>query len=84
MQLTFWYRYVTLDIAGQRAATFPDLIVTLGTKGTPLAGEEVCKGQDVYVLVIPDKRVAAAADRARLFRHMESIIRKPFHELGRR
>jgi len=78
LELAFWHRYVALDVAGQRVATFPDLIVTLGAKGTPLSGTEVSKGQDVYLVVVPGKRFApeTTARQRAVYREIEGIIGK--------
>jgi DUF917 family protein len=58
-ELTFWHRFVALDVAEERVATFPDLIVTLGARGTPLGGVELARGQDVYIVTAPNKRRAS-------------------------
>lgn len=52
MQLTYNHRYCELLIDGQKSAVFPDLIITLGILGTPLTGEEVFIGQDLYLMVV--------------------------------
>jgi DUF917 family protein len=49
--LTYSQRYLLLSENGKQMAAFPDLIITLGTLGTPLAGEEVFIGQDLYLIV---------------------------------
>jgi DUF917 family protein len=49
--LTYSQRYLELSEDGKQAAAFPDLIITLGTLGTPLAGEEVFIGQDIYLII---------------------------------
>lgn len=79
LELVFWHRYIALDVAGRRVATFPDLIVTLGAKGTPLSGEEVCKGQEVYVVVTPGRRFVPkkAAQRRAVYREIEDITGRP-------
>ena len=51
LQLTYNQRYTQLIVDGQQIAVFPDLIITLGILGTPLTGEEVFMGQDLYLLV---------------------------------
>ena len=50
--LKLQHRYSNLTVDGKQVAAFPDLIVTLGTKGTPLAGEEVSKGQEIYIITV--------------------------------
>lgn len=51
-ELTFWNEYMTADRAdGARAATFPDLIMTLDAKtGRPLPSSDIREGMDVYVI----------------------------------
>jgi DUF917 family protein len=53
VELLHWHRYVGLEVAGERVASFPDLIVTLGARGTPLHARELSKGQDAYIVVAP-------------------------------
>jgi hypothetical protein len=49
--LTYKQRYLKLMENGVQTAAFPDLMITLGIMGTPLTGEEVFIGQDLYLLV---------------------------------
>lgn len=51
LSLTYSQRYVELLENGQQTAAFPDQIITLGILGTPLSGEEVFIGQDLYLIV---------------------------------
>lgn len=60
LQLTYNQRYTELAVDGRITAVFPDLIITLGTLGTPLTGEEVFMGQDLHLIVVPQ---AVAAQR---------------------
>jgi DUF917 family protein len=64
-ELTHRHRYVALDLAGRRIAAFPDLIVTLGAKGTPLHARELTEGQDVYIVVSHAGRSRPLADMPR-------------------
>jgi uncharacterized protein len=53
-ELTFWNEFMTLEIEGQRMATFPDLITLLSLEnGIPVSSAEVKTGQGVGVLVVP-------------------------------
>lgn len=72
LELVFWHRYIALDFQGKRLAAFPDFIVTLGIKGTPLSADEVCKGQEVYIVVAPSTRVASGA----IYQEIEKITGK--------
>ncbi len=60
--LTFWNEYMTLEIAGQRLGTFPDLIATLdAATGRPLATAEIAAGQDIAVLLVPRAKLLLGA-----------------------
>jgi DUF917 family protein len=78
LELVFLDRYVALDLAGRRAATFPDLLVTLGIKGTPLSGRELSKGQEVHVLMVPhgQRTSQMTALLEAVHRELESITGK--------
>jgi DUF917 family protein len=52
LHLNYCQRYRKLTVDGRRRAVFPDLVVTLGILGTPLTGEEVFIGQDLYLMVV--------------------------------
>jgi len=52
LQLHYCQRYTKLTVDGWRKAVFPDLVITLGILGTPLTGEEVFIGQDLYLMVV--------------------------------
>lgn len=80
LELVHWHRYVTLDTSGQRIATFPDLIVTLGAKGTPLSGAEIGKGLGVHIVVVPGKEERTpniAVRRSATYRELERVTGKP-------
>lgn len=48
--LTQWHRYMNLTIEKEQVAAFPDKIVTLGSTGTPLAGEEISQGHEIFII----------------------------------
>ncbi len=53
-ELTFWNEYMTLELRGQRLATFPDLITTLSaTEPVPVSSAEIQEGQQVLVITVP-------------------------------
>jgi DUF917 family protein len=53
-ELTFWNEFMTLEIKGQREATFPDLITLLSLEsGLPVSSAEIRQGNRVAVLVVP-------------------------------
>jgi hypothetical protein len=77
-ELVFFGRYLALDVAGSRVATFPDLIVVLGIKGTPLGGRELSRGQDVYILMVPNRQHTPqmTARLEAVHRELENITRR--------
>jgi DUF917 family protein len=53
-ELTFWNEFMTLELNGQREATFPDLITLLSLEsGLPISSAEIRQGDRVAVLVVP-------------------------------
>ncbi len=79
LELTFWNEYMTLEQNGQRLATFPDLISTIGMDGIPCSSAEVVKGQQLYVLTAPYERLILGSGVRDLteYRRIEGIIQKP-------
>jgi DUF917 family protein len=78
-ELTFWNEYMTLEADGERVATFPDLIATLGAgDGTPLPTAEMAAGMDVILLAVPRGRLILGAGMRdpELFRDVERAIGK--------
>lgn len=80
LELVHWHRYVSLDAIDQRIATFPDLIITLGARGTPVSGAEVGRGLDLYIVVVPSEEEPSpevSAWRSVTYRDMEGLIGRP-------
>jgi DUF917 family protein len=78
-ELTFWNEYMTLDSDGERTATFPDLIATLGARdGAPLASAEITQGVEVVLLTVPRGRLILGAGMRdpELFRDVERAVGK--------
>ncbi len=62
VELTIWNEYLTLDRAGTRLATFPDLIATLDAHtGLPLTSAEIETGREVMVLTAPARALKLGA-----------------------
>ena len=60
--LDFWNEYMTLECAGERLATFPDLIMTLdAVYGMPVTTAQVQVGQQLALLVVPRERLLLGA-----------------------
>jgi DUF917 family protein len=82
-ELTFWNEYMTLDVDGERLATFPDLIVTMSLEtGLPLISGEMRRGLRVAILYAPKEslKLGAGMRNPELFRQVESVITKPIVE----
>jgi len=76
-KLTFWNEYMTLEQAGERLATFPDLIMTMEAQcGRPITTAEIRQGQEVVVIMIPRENLnlGAGMKDPRLFRGVEEAI----------
>ena len=53
-EITFWNEFMTLNVDGKRAGTFPDLITLLSlTSGLPVGSAEIIRDQEVGVLWVP-------------------------------
>lgn len=80
VEMTFWNEYMTVEQAGQRLATFPDLIMTFElATGRPLTSAEMAKGLAVGVIAVPSSRlILGSGMRCReLFEKVEEVISKP-------
>lgn len=80
LKLVHWHRYVSLDAIDQRIATFPDLIVTLGARGTPLSGAEVDRGLDLQIVVVPREEEPTpdiTGWRRATYRELERVVAEP-------
>jgi len=55
VEIFFWHRYIALSVQRQQIALFPDIIAILGIKGTPLGGNELGEGQEVFIVVMPNQ-----------------------------
>ncbi len=61
-EITIWNEYLTLDVDGERVATYPDLIVTLDqSTAQPLTSAELSVGRPVIVLVASALRLILGA-----------------------
>jgi len=76
-KLTFWNEYMTLERAGERLATFPDLIMTMEAQsGRPITTAEIHQGQEAIVIMVPRENLnlGAGMKDPRLFRGVEEAI----------
>jgi DUF917 family protein len=78
-ELTFWNEYMTLERAGERLATFPDLICTLDpADGTPRTSAALIPGARIIVMRIPRKNLILGAGMRlpAAFRAVEEVLKK--------
>jgi DUF917 family protein len=79
-ELSFWNEYMTAEIAGERLATFPDLIMTLDTEtGAPIVSARIEEGQSVTVITADKSRLRLGASMfdADLLAGIEPVLGKP-------
>lgn len=79
VELTFWNEYMTLEINGERLASFPDLIMTLDAKtGRPIISAAVEKGQQLAVITVPREKLILSTTmrNPKLLKPVEEIIGK--------
>ena len=77
--LTFWNEYMTLELRGQRLATFPDLITTLSaTEPVAVSSAEIREGQQVLVIAVPHRylKLGAGMRQPELFVPAEQAVGK--------
>lgn len=83
-ELTFWNEYMTLsDASGIRAATFPDLIMTVdAATGRLLPSSDIREGQDIYVLTTHNRNLNLSPTMydKELLRQVEDIVHLPILE----
>ena len=82
-ELTFWNEYMTLERAGKRIATFPDLIMTFDAQTSrPLTSAELKEGHEVSVIVVPAQKLilGAGVKDPGLLRIVEKTIGKSMGE----
>jgi len=61
-ELTFWNEYMTLEKKGERIATFPDLMVTLGAEEViPVSSSELARDRRVILIHIPRQKLILGA-----------------------
>ena len=61
-ELIIWNEYITLDVAGDRRATFPDLIVTIDLDtALPLTSGDLAIGRRIAVMTAPSGRLLFGA-----------------------
>lgn len=82
-EMTFWNEYMTLDVDGERAWTFPDLITTLDAEtGRPVSTAEISEGRDVSVVAAPASALSLGAGMVdpSLYDPVEEAVEEPIIE----
>ncbi|MFQ3619694.1 MAG: DUF917 family protein [Spirochaetales bacterium] len=58
IEVTFWNEFMTIDRAGKRVGTFPDLISVMDvTTGMPVPSAELKSGQKVFLIWVPKSQL---------------------------
>lgn len=79
-EMTFWNEYMTLELDGERLATFPDLIMTFDVDtGRPVITAAVHQGQRLAVLSVPKQRLLLSTTmyNSKLLQPIEPVIQRP-------
>src|SRR5690606_17691604 len=78
-EITFWNEYMTLEINGERLATFPDLIMTLDVEtGRPVVSAAVEKGKKLVIMTVPKENLLLGSTmrNSKLFKPIEKVVGK--------
>lgn len=79
VEISFWNEFLTADRAGQRLATFPDLIALLDAhSGMPITSAQVADGMEVVAVAAPRGRMLLGSSMGipQLFAPCEKAIGK--------
>jgi DUF917 family protein len=85
LELGFVNEYMTAEAAGERLATFPDVITTLSVAdGRPVSIADIGEGQEVAVLAVEKGRVplGAGVKEPSVYPEVEEMLGKPLAELA--
>jgi DUF917 family protein len=85
LELGFVNEYMTAEAAGERLATFPDVITTLSAvDGRPVSIADIGEGQEVAVLAVDKSRVplGAGVKEPSVYPEVEEMLGKPLSELA--
>jgi uncharacterized protein len=80
LELGFVNEYMTVEAAGERLATFPDVIATLSARdGRPVSIADVADGDEVVVLAVDKSRVplGAGVKEPSVYPEVEEMLGKP-------
>jgi uncharacterized protein len=85
VELGFVNEYMTAEAAGERLATFPDVITTLSAAdGRPVSIADIGEGQEVAILAVDKSRVplGAGVKEPSVYPEVEEMLGKPLAELA--
>jgi uncharacterized protein len=85
LELGFVNEYMTAEAAGERLATFPDVIATLSAAdGRPVSIADIGEGQEVAILAVDKSRVplGAGVKEPSVYPEVEEMLGKPLAELA--
>jgi uncharacterized protein len=85
LELGFVNEYMTAEAAGERLATFPDVIATLSAAdGRPVSIADIGDGQEVAILAVDKSRVplGAGVKEPSVYPEVEEMLGKPLAELA--
>lgn len=80
LELGFVNEYMTIEAAGERLATFPDVITTLSARdGRPVSIADIEEGDEVAVLAVDKSRVplGAGVKEPSVYPEVEEMLGKP-------
>lgn len=83
LELGFVNEYMTIEAAGERLATFPDVITTLSTRdGRPVSIADIRDGDEVAVLAVDKSRVPLGdgVKEPSVYPEVEEMLGKPLAE----
>lgn len=80
LEATFWNEFMTVDGAGKRRATFPDLMFALDARtGLPLTTAEIERGREIVLASVPKDRLplGSGVKDPEVLREVEQVLGVP-------
>ena len=78
-ELGYVNEYMTLEKAGKRVATFPDLMTCFDEKGEPTTSASLREGQTVYLVTVPKEKILVGDGNRypEIYRPIEEAMGRP-------
>ena len=78
-ELTYMNEYMTLELAGRRLATFPDLMTTFDEDGSPVTSARLNEGDTIYLANVPKERIKVGDGNRypEIYEPVEKALGKP-------